>query len=124
MFVASDDVVAMLFSMAPDDARSLDERFPIAKMSDRACPKCNSSMSEVKLDAVVLDRCPTDGIWFDRNELAKSLESDGNHYTARNDAISPVDVVLQPMGVVSHLFYKLFTAPNRPRDLNDPKTSK
>jgi Zn-finger nucleic acid-binding protein len=36
----------------------------------RKCPRCGSKMDKVKLEGVILDRCPKNhGIWFDGSEF-------------------------------------------------------
>lgn len=37
---------------------------------DVSCPACHRPMVEAKVDGVVIDACPTDGLlWFDSDEL-------------------------------------------------------
>ncbi len=46
------------------------------------CPKCNSMLEQVRLEAVRVDRCPScGGTWYDRNELRvlKDRESHGDY---------------------------------------------
>lgn len=40
------------------------------------CPKCGSDMQEVKMDLVMVDKCPEcGGIYFDKGELELLLEA-------------------------------------------------
>jgi Zn-finger nucleic acid-binding protein len=39
----------------------------------RTCPACNTKMTVEKYEAIEIDRCATDGVWFDDNELASVL---------------------------------------------------
>jgi Zn-finger nucleic acid-binding protein len=39
----------------------------------RHCPRCRESMGAVELHGIRLDRCETDGVWFDYQELRAVL---------------------------------------------------
>lgn len=56
------------FSLAPD-----------AVEKPRKCPICRKKMEKVDVgqgqNSVLLDRCPSHGIWFDRGELSRLLQS-------------------------------------------------
>jgi len=51
------------------------------KLGRRKCPRCTAHMlvtcirltSTKVLSDLTLDRCETDGVWFDRNELSKLI---------------------------------------------------
>ena len=41
------------------------------------CPRCETELSEIKVDEIVLDKCPScAGIWFDFAELERVLGKD------------------------------------------------
>lgn len=70
---------------------------------ERACPRCAMMMSVCRLDVALmdqrptlrpaLDRCPTHGVWFDANELAKVFE-------VLHRAVSPHGYRGGPMDVI------------------------
>lgn len=51
------------------------EILPLSPRTDSAlhCPTCDKPMEPVRLGAVLLDRCPAHGIWFDPDELSEAL---------------------------------------------------
>jgi Zn-finger nucleic acid-binding protein len=50
---------------------------PVAdgRAGKRACPVCSSKMLVETLERITIDRCPSHGMWFDREELASMLEA-------------------------------------------------
>ncbi len=50
---------------------------PTGPLGKRACPACSSAMVEQEIEAVLVDRCATHGIWFDSGELERALQHTG-----------------------------------------------
>lgn len=42
-------------------------------VGSRACPACDNPMTVEKYESIEIDRCASDGVWFDENELASVL---------------------------------------------------
>lgn len=52
--------------------RSKKEREELPEMEDdpvKSCPICHKEMSKDSLNGVIVDRCVSHGIWFDKGEL-------------------------------------------------------
>jgi Zn-finger nucleic acid-binding protein len=46
---------------------------PVGAPGERACPVCDARLTIEGIDAILVDRCGTHGIWFDTGELADAL---------------------------------------------------
>ena len=86
VFVPQSQLADMFAEMSPDDARPFSERLLPREDADlaRTCPKCSVPMNKAWLEQVAVDICSEHGVWFDANELAWVLETDGVAWANRN----------------------------------------
>ncbi|MEO8701274.1 MAG: zf-TFIIB domain-containing protein [Kofleriaceae bacterium] len=72
--------------LAPDEqpvelgtvGETLADDLDTARLSDtaRGCPACGGTMNQLKIDGVVIERCPIDRtLWFDAGELGQLKEA-------------------------------------------------
>jgi Zn-finger nucleic acid-binding protein len=83
VLVTAADLEAMMNEMSPDDERPLDRRLLPGSGTPRECPRCPAKMNPVSMYGIALDHCAEHGVWFDGEELAKTLNANGQSYAAR-----------------------------------------
>ena len=70
VLVAADELGSELGELGA----ALGERLDTSRLAEtsRSCPVCEAAMNQLKIDDVVIERCPRDrSMWFDAGELGK-----------------------------------------------------
>ena len=84
VFVTQDDLLELVRTMAPDMHGEVKTPFFDRSSKEAAlkCPVCSQDMKAVRLGSMPVDHC-FHGVWFDGQELQRSLQSLGEAYGER-----------------------------------------
>jgi Zn-finger nucleic acid-binding protein len=75
--VSEAELVELLRTFDADHPRAI--RWPVVeRRSDRRCPRCPAMMDGMRMEGIVVERCPAHGVWFDHGELARVLAPDAD----------------------------------------------
>jgi Zn-finger nucleic acid-binding protein len=72
------------------------------------CPVCQGAMAQVGLGHVPVDRCPTHGLWFARDELEEALRDRPQARAAREEPEEGESGIPQIVAAVIELILYLF----------------
>jgi Zn-finger nucleic acid-binding protein len=66
------DQIGRLEGTAPGRLTEAAEALQGDRAGERRCPRCGKPLREVRVEGVVIDRCPAgQGLWFDAGELER-----------------------------------------------------